>query len=149
MTDGRPGGPIEPVDRTPNNLNPLEFRRHLQLPQCTQPGLYLIGLDTVFPATFASAHRTFWSCGNDVSQPMNTGATVIGQEDSVAKYDEIPLVYIDISAKPAFVCWLENAIQVSGWFNKLAACRQLVRLYTDPVIIDSSHKSCLNAAESP
>lgn len=80
---------------------------------------------------------------------MNTGATVIGQEDSVAKYDEIPLVYIDISAKPAFTCWLENAIQVSGWFNKLAACRQLVRLCTDPVIIDSSHKSCPNAAKSP
>ena len=77
---------------------------------------------------------------------MNACAAVIGQEDAVAKNDEIPLFYINISAKSAFICWLENAIQVSGWFNKLAACRQLVRRYTDFAIIDSSYKSFLHAS---
>jgi hypothetical protein len=35
---------------------------------------------------------------------MNACAAIIGYEDAVAKNDEIPLIYIDISAKPAFIC---------------------------------------------
>jgi hypothetical protein len=80
---------------------------------------------------------------------MNACAAVIGLEDAIAKNDETPLVFIDVSAKPAFVCCLENAIQVPGWFNQLAACRQLVRFYTDPVIVDNSHQSFLHAPKSP
>jgi hypothetical protein len=80
---------------------------------------------------------------------MHARVAAVGQEDGVDKNDEIPSVYIDFSAKPAFDRRLENAIQVSGWFNQLAACRQLVRLHTDPVIDDSSHKSFPDAAKSP
>ena len=38
---------------------------------------------------------------------------------------------------------------ICGWHNQLAARFQLVRRYTDPVIVGGGHKSFLHAATSP
>ena len=54
-------------------------------------------------------------------------------------YDEIVVIYIDISAKPACFCCLQNGIQVPGWFNQLAAYRQLDRRHVDHTAVGGRH----------